>query len=93
MTGAERQASYIARLKARAAHADVLALRLAAIEALPDARLQRHDARQAVGSLGHHEPSAERSAWLAQAKHAERAAHRAQCGGRYVRLQHDQGPV
>jgi hypothetical protein len=46
LTGAERQANYIARLKARAAHADVLAVRLAAIEAQQaDARLTRQEAR------------------------------------------------
>jgi hypothetical protein len=52
LTGAERQANYIARLKARAAHADVLAVRLAQIEAQQvDARLVRHEARHAaVGS-------------------------------------------
>jgi hypothetical protein len=46
MTGAERQARYIRKLKDRAAHADVLARRLAEIEAeQADVHLVRHEAR------------------------------------------------
>jgi hypothetical protein len=49
LSGAERQARYIAKLKSQAAHADVLAARLAAIEAeQADARLARHEARHAI---------------------------------------------
>jgi hypothetical protein len=49
LTGAERQARYIRKLKDQAAYADVLAARLAEIEAQQaNAYLARHEARQAV---------------------------------------------
>jgi hypothetical protein len=46
MTGAERQRRYIGKLKSQAAHADVLAARLAEIEAQQaNAHLVRREAR------------------------------------------------
>jgi hypothetical protein len=50
MTGAQRQARYIAKLKSQAAHADVLAVRNAELEAqMADARLRRFEAQHEAG--------------------------------------------
>jgi hypothetical protein len=75
LTGAERQANYIARIKARAAHADVLAARLAEIEAQQaDPHLDRFEARHAV-ARGDDKPLAHRRVPKARARRSKAAAH------------------